>query len=118
MKYESSQIEFDNIDYSKILQKDSRYDSHIYDIIGVFFEFLFREMNLKTITAERLLAEFRDFLIVNYGVMSPVVLSDFGVNTSKDIGNIIRNLKNTRCCRKLKFYVKKNLIENFIWSRN
>ena len=113
MKYESSQIEFDNIDYSKILQKDSRYDSHIYDIIGVFFEFLFREMNLKTITAERLLAEFRDFLIVNYGVMSPVVLSDFGVNTSKDIGNIIRNLKEHEMLPKIEILCEEEFDREF-----
>lgn len=98
MNGDSDTIEFDLVDYSKILEFDSRYDSRAYDLVVYAVTAAVDKKNkadtgpVKHATAEDVMMTFREVVLNCYGPMSMTVLNDFGIHSTEDIGEIMKNL--------------------------
>ena len=85
------EIIYGKIDYSGILKKDSRFDSRAYDfVLEVISEASSRAKG--HVSGQELLCWFRDMALDAFGPMSFAVLSDWGVHTCEDVGDIVFNL--------------------------
>jgi uncharacterized repeat protein (TIGR04138 family) len=112
--------EFDTIDYSIILERDQRYDSRAYDLVMDSVTAAAAQKQdsdsgpIKHATAEDVMMTFRETMLNSYGPMAMTVLNDFGIRSTEDIGEIMKNL-----CR-AKFIAKseKDSFDDFVGGFN
>jgi uncharacterized repeat protein (TIGR04138 family) len=125
----SGAIEFDLVDYSKILEHDSRYDSRAYDLVVYAVTAAAEKKGkaenskspIKHATAEDVMMMFREVVLDCYGPMSMTVLNDFGIHSTEDIGEIMKNLCSAKFIAKSEtdsfddFVGGFNFTEAFVW---
>ena len=86
-------IEFGTRDYSAILAKDRRYDSRAYDFtLEVMRTAAEQTHGQGRVSGRELLDWFADMAHEAYGPMSYAVLTDWGVESCEDVGEIMFNL--------------------------
>ena len=84
-------ITYEKEDYADILAKDRRYDSRAYDfVLEVIHEA--SEQAKGHVSGRELLDWFADLAHDAYGPMAYTVLSDWGVESCEDVGEIVFNL--------------------------
>ena len=85
------EITYGKMDYSAILKKDPRFDSRAYDfVIEVVSEASSQAKG--HVSGQELLLWFRDMALDAFGPMAFAVLSDWGVHTCEDVGDIVFSL--------------------------
>jgi uncharacterized repeat protein (TIGR04138 family) len=119
-----SPIEFDVLDVSSIRKRDSRYDSRAYDLVMASLNYAMEkprngaeacvENGLKHSTAEDVLMAFRELALDSFGPMAMTVLGDFGIHSTEDIGEIMRNL----CEEKIVAKSPNDSFEDFVGGFN
>lgn len=89
------EIKYETDDFGDILRKDARFDSRAYDfVLQVISE---ASASAKGhVTGAELLDWFRDLALDAYGPMAYAVLTDWGVQTCEDVGDIVFNLYNAK----------------------
>ena len=88
-------INYETDDFSDILKKDARFDPRAYDfVLQVISEA--SESAKGHVTGAELLDWFRDLALDAYGPLSYAVLSDWGVHTCEDVGDIVFSLYNSK----------------------
>lgn len=119
--------EFDLTDYSVILEKDSRYDSRAYDLVVDAVTAAAAKKQeadtgpVKHATAEDVMMMFRETVLNSYGPLSMTVLNDFGIHSTEDIGEIMKNLCAAKFIAKSEtdsfddFVGGFNFTEAFVW---
>ena len=85
-------IQYEKADYSAILAKDSRYDRRAYDFVLEVMERAMEESKGRQVSGRFVLDAFRDLALDLYGPMAYAVMSDWGVRSCEDVGNIVFNL--------------------------
>ena len=89
------EITYGKMDYSAILKKDPRFDSRAYDfVIEVVSEASSQAKG--HVSGQELLLWFRDMALDAFGPMAFAVLSDWGVHTCEDVGDIVFSLYDTK----------------------
>lgn len=73
--------------FADILKEDDRYDPRAYSLVLAVVEGIHEH-----VTGMELLERFRDFTLDEFGPMSYAVLSDWGVKSCSDVGEIVFNL--------------------------
>ena len=89
------EIKYETDDFGDILRKDARFDSRAYDfVLQVISE---ATASAKGhVTGAELLDWFRDLALDAYGPLAYAVLSDWGVHTCEDVGDIVFSLYNSK----------------------
>ena len=88
-------IQYETQDFSEILRKDNRFDPRAYDfMLQVIGEA--SESAKGHVTGHELLDWFRDLALDAYGPLAYTVLTDWGVRTCEDVGDIVFNLYNAK----------------------
>ena len=89
-----SKVSLDNtIDI--ICEKDKRYSKIAYVFVSYSMDYiLLREHKLRHLKAKEVLDGICYFAQKNFGLMASIVLEEWGIRTTDDIGNIIYNLVN------------------------
>ena len=88
-------INYETDDFSDILKKDARFDSRAYDfVLQVISEA--SESAKGHVTGAELLDWFRDLALDAYGPLAYAVLSDWGVHTCEDVGDIVFSLYDSK----------------------
>ena len=84
-------IQYETQDFSEILRKDNRFDPRAYDfVLQVIGEA--SESAKGHVTGHELLDWFRDLALDAYGPLAYTVLTDWGIHTCEDVGDIVFNL--------------------------
>ena len=88
-------INYETDDFSDILKKDARFDPRAYDfVLQVISE---ASASAKGhVTGGELLDCFRDLALDAYGPLAYTVLTDWGVQTCEDVGDIVFNLYDSK----------------------
>jgi uncharacterized repeat protein (TIGR04138 family) len=85
-----NQIDFDRDSFEDIIAKDSRYDARAYallmEVIGALSE------RHEHFSAEDILDEFRELTLDQYGPLGLRVLTEWGLKSCEDIGEMMYNL--------------------------
>ena len=95
MAMDAPTINYETDDFSDILKKDARFDPRAYDfVLQVISEA--SESAKGHVTGAELLDWFRDLALDAYGPLAYAVLSDWGVHTCEDVGDIVFSLYNSK----------------------
>ena len=78
-------------DFSDILENDKRYSPRAYAFVCALFEALSGEEQRQR-TASEILEAFRETALDEFGPMAFTVLSEWGLKSCTDIGEIVWNL--------------------------
>jgi len=84
------EIDFSSDSFSDILAKDDRYDARAYALLMDVVNFLLAES--KHTTGEDILDEFRERALDQYGPLAYTVLTEWGLKSCADIGEMMFNL--------------------------
>ena len=88
---DAPEIHYETQDFSEILRKDNRFDPRAYDfVLQVIGEA--SESAKGHVTGHELLDWFRDLALDAYGPLAYTVLTDWGVKSCEDVGDIVFNL--------------------------
>jgi len=77
--------------FADILKDDDRYDPRAYALVMAVVEGV-----TEHISGGELLERFRDFALDEFGPMAYAVLTDWGVKTCSDVGEIVFSLADTK----------------------
>ena len=92
---DAPEIRYETEDFGDILRKDARFDPRAYDfVLQVIAEA--SEPAKGHVTGAELLDWFRDFALDAYGPLAYAVLTDWGVKTCEDVGDIVFNLYDSK----------------------
>ena len=89
----------------KIVENDPRYSVEAYEFISEAVNYTARKLNRRTrdsnphINGKELLEGIRDFAIEQFGPMAGLVLKNWGLFTSEDIGNVVFKMVNEKLLR-------------------
>jgi len=88
-------INYETDDFSDILKKDARFDPRAYDfVLQVIAEAT--ESAKGHVTGAELLDWFRDLALDAYGPLAYTVLTDWGIHTCEDVGDIVFSLYDSK----------------------
>ena len=88
------EIHYETQDFSEILRKDRRFDPRAYDFVLQVIGEASEASKGQHVTGSELLDWFRDLALDAYGPLAYTVLSDWGVHSCEDVGDIVFNLYN------------------------
>lgn len=88
-------LNFDLDDYADILARDSRYNARAYTLLTDVIRCLSGEES-KNVSGADILEEFKERALDLYGPMAYTVLTEWGLNCTEDIGEMIFNLVESR----------------------
>lgn len=89
------EIRYETDDFSDILKKDARYDSRAYDfVLRVISEA--GDAEKGHVSGQLLLDYFRDLALDAYGPMAYAVLTDWGLKSCEDVGEVVFNLYDSK----------------------
>lgn len=88
-------IHYETENFSDILAKDARFDSRAYDFVLQVIS-VASQTAKGHVTGQELLGFFRDLALDAYGPLAYTVLTDWGVYTCEDVGDIVFNLFNSK----------------------
>ena len=89
-------LDFDSDSFADIVAKDTRYDARAYTLLMDVIHYLGKESAGGHMSAEDILDEFRCRTLDLYGPLSYTVLTEWGVNCTEDIGEMMFNLADGR----------------------
>jgi uncharacterized repeat protein (TIGR04138 family) len=92
------EIDFESDSFSDILARDDRYNARAYALVMDVIHFLGQDG--KHMTAEDILEEFKERALDQYGPLTYTVLTEWGVTSCADIGEMMFNLTEARRVRK------------------
>jgi len=84
------EIDFESDKFEDILAKDDRYAAHAYALLMDVVHYLTE--NGKHTSGEDILDEFKERALDQYGPMTYTVLTEWGLKTCSDIGEMMFNL--------------------------
>jgi uncharacterized repeat protein (TIGR04138 family) len=84
------EIDFYSDDFADIVAKDSRYDHRAYALLMDCIHFLGKEG--RHMDAYDIMEEFKERTLDQYGTMSYTVLTEWGLKSTEDIGEMMFNL--------------------------
>ena len=84
------EIDFGSDSFADILEKDSRYNPYAYAFLMDCVHFLGKEGG--HMSSGDIMEEFKERALDQYGAMSYTVLTEWGVSTTEDIGEMMFNL--------------------------
>lgn len=87
---EMEEIDFAGDGFDDIVAKDSRYDARAYALLMDCVHFLGKED--RHMTAADIMDEFKERTLDQYGAMSMTVLSEWGLRSTEDLGEMMFNL--------------------------
>ncbi len=106
------EIMYEMEDYAEILRKDSRYDSRAYDfVLRVIHEA--SESAKGHVTGQELLGFFRDLALDAFGPLAYTVLSEWGLTSCEDVGEIVFNLYDAKLIGKTENDSREDFIGGF-----
>ena len=85
------EIDFTADNYQDIVSRDSRYDARAYAFLTDVLKFLTGEEG-RQISGEEIMDEFRERALDQYGPLAYTVLTEWGVKSTEDIGELLYNL--------------------------
>lgn len=85
------EVDFTSDSYEDIMARDSRYNCRAYALLSEVIATL-SESGKKHISGEEILDEFKEFALDQYGPMTYTVLTEWGINCTEDIGEMMFNL--------------------------
>lgn len=88
MEEEEKKVDWDADDFRDILKDESRYDARAYAMVLAVFRELAEEKHDK-VGGREILERFRDFALDEYGPLAHAVLSEWGVTSCSDVGEIM-----------------------------
>ncbi len=95
MAMDAPTINYETDHFSDILKKDARFDPRAYDfVLQVISEA--SESAKGHVTGAELLDWFRDLALDAYGPLAYTVLTDWGVHTCEDVGDIVFSLYDSK----------------------
>jgi len=80
---------------TEVCDKDSRYDPDAYFFLREGMEFTIRERKggkPQHLTGQELSMGLRDYALSEFGPMAHYVLSEWGIHSTSDFGNLVYNL--------------------------
>ena len=90
------EIDFDSDSFADIIAKDDRYHPRAYALLVDVIRYLGGEDGNKHMSGEDILDEFRERTLDQYGPMSYRVLTEWGLKSTEDIGEMMFNLAESR----------------------
>lgn len=109
-------IIFEKADYSDILTADPRYDSRAYDfVMDVIHEAC--EHASGHVSGQELLSWFRDMALDAWGPLAYTVLTDWGLQSCEDVGEVVFNLYNHNRIKKTDSDTKDDFIGGYDFER-
>ena len=84
------EIDFTSDTFADIVAKDSRYDARAYAVLMDCIHSLGNEG--KHMSAADILDEFREILLDQYGPMAYTVVTEWGLSSCEDVGEMMFNL--------------------------
>lgn len=103
-----NEIDFESDGFEDIVAKDARYDAHAYALLMDCIHFLGREGG--HMGAEDILDEFKERALDQYGPMAYTVLTEWGLSSCADVGEMMFNLVETQRIQK----DKDDSVEDFV----
>ena len=85
------EIDFSSDTFDDIVARDSRYDGRAYALLMDVIHYLSGDEG-RHISGEDILNEFQERALDQYGPMTYTVLTEWGVNCTEDIGEMMFNL--------------------------
>ena len=86
------EIDFESDSFSDIIAKDGRYDARAYALLMDVVCRLGGEKHDGHMSGEEILDEFRERALDQYGPMTYCVLTEWGLRSCEDIGEMMFNL--------------------------
>ena len=86
------EIDFESDAFADIVAKDDRYAPRAYALLTDVIHYLGGEAHDKHMTGEEILEEFRDRALDQYGPLTFRVLTEWGLKSCEDIGEMMFNL--------------------------
>jgi len=93
------EIDFESDTFEDVVAKDSRYDARAYALLMDCIHYLGGESD-KHMTAADILEEFRNRALDQYGPLTYRVLTEWGLASCEDIGEMMFNLTEFHRVRK------------------
>ena len=93
------EIDFTSDTFEDIVAKDSRYDARAYALLADVVRFLSGE-DCKHCSGEDILEEFKERALDQYGPLTYAVLTEWGLQSTEDIGEMMFNLTESGRIRK------------------
>ena len=85
----------------EILRVDQRYAHEAYDLVVEALAFTCHDCEREGhVTGQELLEGLRKYVLKRYGPMARLTLSEWGIQSCEDVGNIVFNLVNHRLLRR------------------
>ena len=88
------EIDYERDSYEDIIAKDSRYDARAYALLMDCVSYVCREG--KHASGTDILDDFRELAIEQFGPMTFSVLTEWGLESTEDIGEMMFNLAESR----------------------
>jgi uncharacterized repeat protein (TIGR04138 family) len=98
MKGNMDEIDFDADSFEDLVAKDSRYDARAYALLMDVVHYL--GMDGKHMDAEGIMDEFKERTLDQYGPLSYTVLTEWGLKSCEDLGEMMFNLADARRVQK------------------
>lgn len=92
------EIDFDADSFEDIVAKDRRYDARAYALLMDVVHYL--GMDGKHMDAEGIMDEFKERALDQYGPLSYTVLTEWGLKSCEDLGEMMFNLADARRVQK------------------
>lgn len=90
------EIDFGSDAFADIVAKDPRYHARAYALLMDVVRYLSGDDGGRHVTGEEVVDEFRDRALDQYGPLAYTVLTEWGVNATEDIGEMMFNLVDGR----------------------
>lgn len=99
------EVNFDEV-VGRIVERDKRYAADAYGLVRESLDFTQRRANKKSrgrlrhVSGAELLDGVREYVLKEYGPLAITVLEDWGIRSTRDIGEIVFNMVENRLLAK------------------
>jgi len=99
------EVNFDEV-VGRIVERDERYTADAYGLVRESLDFTQRRANKKTrgrlrhVSGPELLDGVREYVLQEYGPLAITVLEEWGIRSTRDIGQIVFNMVENRLLAK------------------
>ena len=88
---DTPEITYETSSFADILARDDRFDARAYDFVLHVISVASNEAK-GHVTGQELLGYFRDIALDAYGPLAYTVLTDWGLTSCEDVGDVVFNL--------------------------
>jgi len=89
------EIDFSEDSFEDIVAKDARYDARAYALLMDVFHYLAGDAD-RHVSGEDILDEFRERALDQYGPLTYTVLTEWGLSSTEDVGEMMFNLTDAK----------------------